>query len=140
VFRIHRLRHALLSALLGVAVFGASAQAQQSPVLEQSLPLFAVEIRTGPKWDQSKPPQEQLYFREHSANLKRLREAGSLVMGARYSDKGLVVLAALSEEEARAMMDVDPSIKAEVFKYEVHAFSVFYSGSVNPRPRRPAAQ
>ncbi len=61
-------------------------------------------------------------------------------MGARYSDKGLVILAAQTEEEARAMMDVDPSIKSEVFKYELHPFGVFYSGSLNQRPRRAVAQ
>lgn len=95
-----------------------------------TLPLFAVQIRTGDKWDAAKPPQEQLHFRAHSANLKRLREAGHLIMGARYSDIGLVVLAAESEAHARAMMDADPSFDAGIFRYDVHVFSVFYPGTV----------
>ena len=138
--QVHRFPTLALFVLLSVAAASSIAQAQQTTVIEQNLPLFAVEIKVGTKWDQSKPPQEQQYFREHSANLKRLRDAGSLIMGARYSDKGLVILAAQSEDEARAMMDVDPSIKAEVFKYELHAFNVFYSGTVNQRPRRVATQ
>jgi hypothetical protein len=48
------------------------------------------------------PAHEQSWFREHSANLRRLREDGSLVLGARYADKGLVVLSAVSEDEAHA--------------------------------------
>ena len=102
---------------------------------EAGLPLFAVQIRTGPKWDPSKPPQEQAFFKEHSANLKRLRDAGHLVVGARYSDVGLVVLAADSETAAKAMMDDDPSFKAETFKYEVHPFNVFYGGTLSVRPK-----
>jgi hypothetical protein len=125
----------MLCVLLAVAATSGIAQLQQTAAIEQNLPLFAVEIKVGSKWDQSKPPQEQQYFREHSANLKRLRDAGNLIMGARYSDKGLVILAAQTEEEAKAMMDVDPSIKGDVFKYELHPFGVFYSGSVNQRPR-----
>ena len=98
----------------------------------------AVEITVGSKWDQGKPPQEQPFFREHSSNLKRLRDAGALIVGARYSDKGLVVIAAQDEASARAMMDEDPSIKAEIFKYQIHPFSVFYGGTINTRARKVA--
>lgn len=121
-----------------LATHGVPAQAQPAAAAPNELPLFAVEITVGSKWDQNKPPQEQQFFREHSSNLKRLRDAGVLIMGARYSDKGLVVLAAQDEAHARSMMDEDPSIKAEVFKYQIHAFSVFYGGTVNAQARRAA--
>jgi uncharacterized protein YciI len=95
-----------------------------------TLPLFAVQVKTGDKWDASKPPHEQALFREHSANLKRLRDAGHLIMGARYADIGLIILAAESESQARAMMDADPSFAAGTFRYEVHRLNVFYPGTV----------
>jgi hypothetical protein len=98
--------------------------------------LFAVEIKTGPRWDASKAPNEQAGFREHSANLRRLRETGALVMGARYADKGLVVIAAASVAEVKAMMDADPSFGLGTFVYEVHPFGVFYGGELRPRARR----
>jgi hypothetical protein len=97
--------------------------------------FFAVEITVGAKWDQSKQPHEQAFFKEHSANLRRLRESGVLVIGARYSDKGLVVVSANSELEVRTMLDEDPSFKAEVFKYAVHPFRVFYGGTLSPAGR-----
>ena len=128
---------ALLLSLSLSATAQTAASAPPAPPAPE-LPLFAVEIKTGAKWDAAKPPQEQAFFREHSANLKRLRDAGHLVMGARYGDKGLVVLAAENEAAARAMMDQDPAIKAETFKYEINAFNVFYAGALNARPRRPA--
>ena len=92
--------------------------------------LFAAEIKMGPAWEQGKPPHEQRYFREHSENLKRLRDEGRLVMGARYSDKGLVVLQATSIEEARTWMQQDPAIQHGVLTCEIHPFNVFYPGTL----------
>jgi uncharacterized protein YciI len=113
--------------------------AQTAPpanVTEPAMNLYAIEIRVGAGWDSTKPPNEQAHFREHSANLKRLRDEGRLVLGARYSDKGLVVVRAASDQEAHAMMAEDPSIRARVFAYELHPFKVFYGGTVQPAPRR----
>lgn len=109
-----------------------------APATDPSSKLFAVELKTGPRWVAGKPPPEQEHFREHSANLRMLREQGRLVLGARYSDKGFIVLAADSESAARAMMEQDPAIRNGIFSYELHPFAVFYGGSVQPQPRKPA--
>lgn len=127
------LRSLFAVVMVALALDPAAAQDNAAP-----LPLFAAEIRTGAKWDTAKPPQEQAFFREHSQNLQRLRAVGQLVMGARYGEVGLVVLAAATEAEARAMMDADPAMQAQTFRYTLHPFSVFYGGTVAPRPR-PAA-
>jgi uncharacterized protein YciI len=123
--------------LLGVALLAnAVAQVTSAPATSSEPQLFAVEIKVGPKWDQNKPPQEQEFFKEHSANLRRMRESGVLLVGARYSDKGLVIVAAASISEVRAQMEQDQSIAAGTFVYEVHPFSVFYAGELKSRPRR----
>jgi uncharacterized protein YciI len=111
----------------------ASAAALSAPAAEQ---LFVVEIKTGPAWDSTKPPQEQARFREHSAHLRLLREQGHLVMGARFADKGHLVLRAASPAAARALMDEDPSMRERTFTYELHEFRVFYGGSVAVPARR----
>lgn len=139
----HHVLTATLALVCLLAPVSSSAQAAAAPAATASAAvgaeraLFAVEITTGPKWDASKPALDQLHFREHSANLKRLRDAGHLVMGARYADKGLVVLAAQDEAQARALMDEDLSMQAQVFQYQLHPFNVFYGGTVAARPRRP---
>lgn len=125
--------------LIAVAL-GALALAASTPALPQAdaavqtesseARLFVIEITVGPTWDSSRPPNAQPFFREHSANLRRLRDSGQLVVGARYSDKGLVVVRAGSLEEVHEMMAHDPSIEAGTFKYDVHPFAVFYPGSV----------
>jgi uncharacterized protein YciI len=129
-------------ALTFLALAPADSVAQPDMASEpvKALPLFAVQVRTGPTWDASKPPHEQLHFRDHSANLKRLRDAGHLIVGARYSDLGLIILAAESEAQVRSMMDGDPSFEAGIFRYEVHPFNVFYPGTLNAVPRKTAKQ
>ncbi len=130
-------RRALVLATLGLAALQvAEAQPASSTAATSEPLLFAVEIRVGPKWDQAKSPQEQAFFKEHSANLRRMREAGVLVMGARYADKGLIVVAATSAADARAQMEQDPSIAAGTFIFEVHPFNVFYAGELKSRARR----
>jgi hypothetical protein len=114
------------------------AAAQPAPVAPSEVQprLFAVEITVGAKWDHAKQPRDQAFFREHSANLQRLRDLGVLVVGARYGDKGLLVLAASTEPEIRTMLDEDPSFSAEVFKYTVHPFGVFYGGTLSTPARK----
>ena len=122
-----------------VLISGVSLVAAQSrPVggIDAQPRLFAVEITVGAKWDGAKQPHEQALFKEHSANLRRLRESGVLVMGARYADRGLLVVSANSETEVRTMLDLDPSFEAEVFKYRVHPFAVFYGGTLPATTRQ----
>ena len=134
-------RIALLVACAVVAIFAASVPRAETPAAapkaEPAGNLYAVEIKTGAAWDTTKSANDQPHFREHSANLKRLRDQGSLVLGARYSDKGFVVLRAASEQEAHAMMQQDPSVQNRVFAYELHEFNVFYAGAVEAKRRRP---
>jgi uncharacterized protein YciI len=115
-------------------VYAQAATELEAPVQKN---LYAVEIKTGPAWDASKATHEQIHFREHSANLKNLRDQGKLVLGARYGDRGLIVVESPTEAEARAMFDQDPSIAAKVFAYTLFDFNVFYGGSVAPKKRKP---
>ena len=114
-----------LCALL--ATFGWSQSGvAQTPAASPAKTLFAAEIQVGENWDANKAPNEQAYFAEHSANIKRLREDGSLRLGARYSDKGLLVLLAESRAEAEAMLDQDPSFAAGTFQYQLHPLNAFH--------------
>lgn len=130
----------IFAALLGATLAWLTPVAlAQAPAIAPAAtgPLYAVEFKVGPRWVAGKPPPEQDQFREHSANLRKLREQGSLVIGARYGDKGFILLAAESEAAARALIDADPAVQHGTFVYELNEFSVFYGGAVQPRPRPP---
>jgi uncharacterized protein YciI len=91
---------------------------------------FALVFRTGPSWDKAKAPGAQAHFADHSANIRKLREEGRLLVGGRFSDQGLLIVEAQDEAEARTFVDRDPSVRAGTFMAEVHAWSTFAEGCV----------
>ncbi len=119
-------------------IFGLALAAQAPPVpapAGDAGSLFAVTLRVGPAWVTEKAPREQSFFREHSENIRRLRAEGQLVVGGRFSDVGLLLVRARSVEEARALIERDPAIKAGVFQYEAHPWQTFAGGCLEtPAP------
>lgn len=104
-----------------------SVLADEPPQVEKH---FLVEFTTGEAWVAEKPAHEQAYFAEHSANLKRLRSEGKLILGGRYSDKGIIIVKGASADAVRAEIDKDLSVANGTFKAVVHPFSPFYDGCV----------
>ncbi|MBL9200340.1 MAG: nuclear transport factor 2 family protein [Opitutaceae bacterium] len=94
--------------------------------------LFAITITTGPAWDAAKPANEQKFFREHSANLARLRAENMSVLGGRFSDKGFLIVRAASEPAVRAEIAKDPSIAAGIFQASVDEYRAFQHGDTRP--------
>jgi hypothetical protein len=101
------------------------------------LKLFAAVYTTGPRWDAAKPPNEQPGFREHSANLARLRAESVLVIGARFSDQGLILVRASDADAARAHFGSDPTLANGTFTLAVDEFRPFYHGETRPPPASP---
>lgn len=130
-----------IALLLGWGLFGvapaqpAASASAPAPVAASAaaptLRLFAVEIRTGPQWNSALPPNQQPLMREHSANLRKLREEGRIRAGARYGEVGLIVVEAANIEEARAWIDADPAMRAGVFRYEIHPLGVIFPGTLS---------
>lgn len=94
-------------------------------------PLFVAIFSLGPNWQTDKPAHEQAYFKEHSENLKKLRGGQKIVLGARYADKGMIIIAAADEKAARAMLEHDPMVVNKVFNLELYPFKPFYKGCLH---------
>jgi uncharacterized protein YciI len=117
--------------MLPLALACAVAQAAAPPPPKAPVnDTFAATFRTGPGWDPAKAPQDQAAFAAHSQNLRALRTEGRLLLGGRYGALGLVVLRAASLDEARALVERDPAVKAGTFAVEVQAFYPFMPGCV----------
>jgi hypothetical protein len=110
----------LFRALAASLLLFAGIAAAQAPA------MFVVHFETGPTWNKSLPPAEQTAFKEHSANLGRLRKEGVITFGARYAEVGMIFIEADSIEAVRSMIDADPGVRAGIFVYRVDALSVFY--------------
>lgn len=135
-------KQALFAVLLGL-MFPAAAQTGPGATAADAAAGAAVSGRDflvvfslGPQWVAGKPPGEQTSFREHGQNLKRLRDAGRIVLGARYADKGMIVLRAESEAAARAELEADPGVRAGIFTFDLSELRVFYDGYLG-RPAKP---
>jgi uncharacterized protein YciI len=109
-------------AVLALVVAAGTTAAQAPPA-----PLFVVHFETGPNWNKSLAPSDQPSFREHSANLNRLRKEGTIVFGARYGDLGMIFLKADTLDAAKALMQADPGVQSGIFSYRIAPLQVFYS-------------
>ncbi len=92
--------------------------------------LYIALFTLGPSWDGSKQAFEQAGFREHSANLARLRKEGRALVGARYGATGMIVFGASSLEDAQAQFANDPMITGRLFVLELEKFRPFYDGYI----------
>ena len=90
--------------------------------------LFIVTFSTGPAWTAGKPPGEQPAFREHGANLQRLRREGRIALGGRYANKGMIVARFPTEAAARQELGADPGVKAGTFTFDLAELRPFFEG------------
>ncbi len=124
-------RHlAPLLAAFGASSLAGGARAQASAPATPPPPLFLAQLSLGPGWDASKPPQEQSGFREHSANLARLRRSGVMLFGARTAAKGWMILTAADLDAAKREFADDPMVQRQAFALEVEPLMAFYRGAL----------
>ena len=115
--------------ILAAALIGQFVYAQEKPE-EGKDQYFILIYSLGESWDPSKSPSEQLYFADHSAHLRDLRIKERITIGARYSDKGMVILKAKNETEAREIAETDVSVKKKLFNVEIFILNAFYKGCI----------
>ena len=94
--------------------------------------LYIVHFQAGENWVEGVPPQEQVGFAGHSANLKRLREEGVIRFGARYAELGVLIFSAENREMLLALLREDPGVSAGIFSFEVELLRVFYPWKNRP--------
>lgn len=92
--------------------------------------LYMVTYTTGPSWDVEKSPNDQPYFSDHSKHLSALRKDGTIKLGARAGEKGIIVFSAKSLLEAKAIINDDIAVVNGLFETEIQPFNVFYPGCV----------
>jgi len=103
-----------------------TANAQTVPSVADS--LFMVTYSLGETWDKSKGPGEQPYFKEHGARLGQLRKDGVIKLGARYADKGMIVIAAADITKAKEIINADVAVQNKLFVADVQKLNLFYDG------------
>ena len=122
-----------LRVLLIIMLGTCCAMAQSSTPPQQTTPAkqyFIAIFSRGPAWDNAKPANEQIGFKEHSENLRRLRSEKKISIGGRYGDKGMVIVEAQNESDARSLFASDVMVEKKTFTLELNQFRPFYKGSI----------
>jgi len=96
----------------------------------QTKQYFIAIFSRGSAWEDAKPANEQIGFKEHSENLRRLRSEKRLAIGGRYGDKGMIIVEAPSEDDARSLFASDVMVSKKTFTLELQQFRPFYKGSI----------
>lgn len=117
--------------LLAAFLTGGVALAQSpTPTPAPAKQYFIAIFSKGPAWDDAKQANEQAGFKEHSENLRRLRTDKRIPIGGRYADKGMVIVEAKNEAEARSLFASDLMLEKKTFTLELNEFRPFYRGAI----------
>lgn len=121
--------------LVTIILLGLSVAVAQSPTNVPQPPApakqyFIAIFSRGAAWDEKKPANEQLGFKEHGENLQRLRAEKKIPIGGRYGEKGMVIVEAANEEQARSLFASDLMLEKKTFSLELHEFRPFYKGAI----------
>jgi uncharacterized protein YciI len=102
-----------------------AAVAQQPAEPQHKLVGFHMALfKRGPQWNAADNPQSNEIRAQHFAYFSSLIKSGKAVMGGPIRDdgdiRGLYVLKTKTADEARALAEADPAVKAGQFLIEMH--------------------
>jgi len=114
---------ALVIALTSVVAPLGTAQEKKEP--ESKLVQFhMVILKKGPKWTVTGELEKRKILHQHLINVVALLNSGKAVAAGPFADDidlaGIFILRASSAEEAKAWVDADAAVKADLFTAEMH--------------------
>jgi uncharacterized protein YciI len=91
----------------------------------------------GAKWTPEETPETRKLQEEHMANIQKMGAAGKLVIAGPFMDngdlRGLYVFRVASADEAKALVESDPAVKAGRLRFELHPWYAAKNITVTPR-------
>ena len=121
--------------LLATLSFGLWAQEQKAPQYEMTTYIMGL-LKRGPNATPGVTPESQRLQEGHMANIRKMADTGKLVVAGPFSDngdlRGVLIFQNTSMEEAKAMVDQDPAIKAGRLVVELHPWFAAAGLRVNP--------
>ena len=118
----------LAAAGAGQASAAAPAAAPPAPIVGpggyEMTTYYVGFLFRGPAWTAESTPETQAIQEKHLANIQRLAGEGKLLLAGPFTDngdlRGMFVFTVGSLEEARALADTDPAVKAGRLRIELH--------------------
>lgn len=91
---------------------------------------YLVLLRRGPSWTPASTPAVQELQKQHLAHLQKMGESGKLLIAGPFGEqqdqtlRGMCLYRVASLEEARALAEADPMVKAGRLKVETAVWFV----------------
>lgn len=111
---------------IGVAF---SEKYRKDPKTPMTMTIYYLAFfKPGPKWTDTPTPELQKLQSEHLWNIRRMLDAKTFIAAGPFVNSrdplGIIVIAASSLEEAKAIAESDPTIKAGHMSIEIHPWFV----------------
>lgn len=98
--------------------------AEKGSTSRQMETYYVALVFKGPTWAPGETPETVEIQKAHLANIRRLAESGTLVLAGPFVDdgdlRGMFVFRVSTLEEAQALCDTDPAVKAGRLRVELH--------------------
>ena len=119
--KMNRLVLLVAFALTGGAVTYEAPVASQQTEAQKMKSTYLVIYRPGPAWVSGKPVTEQP-LKEHGQYMLSLYKKGILKFAGPFTDNagGAVVFEAENEDDAKAVVAMDPAVTSKIFLSELH--------------------
>jgi uncharacterized protein len=100
--------------------------------------------RKGPAWTPSTTPEHQKLQSEHLAHIGKMADSGKLILAGPFSDggdlRGMLIFRVDSAEEAKALAEQDPAVKAGRLILEWHPWFAAKNITVTAKKEGGAAK
>jgi uncharacterized protein YciI len=118
----------------------AFADAETRPQYEMAT-YVAGFFHKGPNWTAEQTDETRRIQAGHLANFEKLAEAGKLIVAGPFGDngdlRGMLIFKLSSVDEARALMEADPALKAGRLTLDLHPWYAAAGLRINP-PKPPS--
>ncbi len=130
-----------LASALAILFLASSAVAAEEPNVGpggfEMTTYYVGFLYRGAKWTPEETAETRKLQEEHMANIQKMAAAGKLVIAGPFVDngdlRGLYVFRVGSAEEAKALVESDPAVKAGRLRFELHPWYAARNITVTPR-------
>jgi uncharacterized protein YciI len=140
--RVRIPRGAVLAAAAMFATFAHAATAAPGPEDYEMATYQVAFYRKGPAWTPSTTPAHQKLQSEHLAHIGKMADTGKLLVAGPFTDdgdlRGMLIFRVESPEEARALAEQDPAVKAGRLILEWHPWFAAKNITVTAKKEPPA--
>src|ERR1700682_5576838 len=125
----------MIKLLMLAALAIAFAHTETKPQYEMTT-YVAGFFHKGPNWTAEQTDETRRIQAGHLANFQKLAEAGKLIVAGPFGDngdlRGMLIFKLNSVDEARALMDADPALKAGRLPLDLHPWFAAAGLRVDP--------